>query len=116
MAWAMGLSESPVAGDQRRTEALGQGDIYSIGHGVSTPQFIGALDEWLYGPTSNRQTVKVPNGDEPFMIADQPARSRSAYRPDHLDVEVSGGMYRLAPQPLGNHRARPCRKDQLDGR
>jgi hypothetical protein len=67
---AMGLSESPVAGDEPRSEALGEGDVNAIGYGVSAPQFVGTRDEWLCRPTLNRQASKVGDSDEPFMVAD----------------------------------------------
>lgn len=106
---AMGLGESPVASDERRREALGEGDVHSIGHGMSGPQLVGALDEWLHRPTPNRQAQEVGNRDESFMIADQAAHDRSTYRPDHLDVEVGRGMHRLGPQTPGHGRTRPRR-------
>ena len=33
-AMAVGLSESPVAGDQRRSETFGEGDVDAVGSGV----------------------------------------------------------------------------------
>jgi hypothetical protein len=77
---AMGISESPIAGDQRRRKALGECDVHAIGHGMGITQLVSALDECLCRPTPNGQALEVGNGDEPFMIADQPADDRSAYR------------------------------------
>src|ERR1700756_4131983 len=108
---AMGLGEWPVASDERCAEALGEGDVHSIGDGMSGSQVVGALDEWLYRPTPNRQAQEVRNRDESFMIADQPAHDRSTYRTDHLDIEVGRGMHRFAPQAPGHRRARPRRED-----
>lgn len=68
---AMGSSKSPVAGDERRAQALGEGDVDTIGNGVSKPQLIGSPDECLRGPGPNRQVKYVGNGDESFMVADQ---------------------------------------------
>lgn len=44
---AMGLGKSPVASDKRYAEALGEGDVGSIGHGMSGPKLVGTLGEWL---------------------------------------------------------------------
>jgi hypothetical protein len=77
---AMGISESSVASDKRRRKALGEGDVHAIGHGMSVTQLVSTLDECLCRPTPNGQALEVGNGDEPFMIADQPADDRSAYR------------------------------------
>jgi len=85
---AMGSCKSPVAGDERRTEALGESDVHTIGYGVSIPQLIGPPDECLCGPGPHRQGPKVCNRDESFMVADQLTQHRSAYRSDHFDVEV----------------------------
>jgi hypothetical protein len=112
----MGFSQSPVACNEGRNEPFSEGDVHAIGHGVSASQLVGTLDEWLYGPTSNRQTPEVCHGDETLVIADQPAHNRSTYRPDRLDIEVSRGMHCLTLQPPGHRRPRPRRKDQLHGR
>lgn len=40
---AMGLGKSPVASDKRYAEALGEGDVGSIGHGMSGPKLVGTL-------------------------------------------------------------------------
>lgn len=99
---AMGLSESLVARDERRRESLGERDVHPVGHRVGVPQLVGTLDEGLRRPTPNRQTLEVGNGDQSFVVADQPADDRAAERADHFHVEMRRGVHRLAAQASGD--------------
>jgi hypothetical protein len=112
-AMAMGLGEPPVAGEERRTEALGKGDVHSIGHRVSAAQFVGALDEWLCGPTSHRQVARVCYSDESFVIADQLAHNGPTYCPDHFDVEMGRYVHCLVSQAPRHRGPRRRCEDEL---
>ena len=99
---AVGLSQSPVARNQRHTETLCQGDVYAVGHSVRVAQLVGALNKRLCGPTTQRQVLEIDNCHQPFVIADQPAYDCAADSTDNLDIEVRRGMHSLAPQSLGH--------------
>jgi hypothetical protein len=89
---ATGLSESRIATDERRSQALGKRDVQRVSEGVSASEMVGALHEWLCGPTPNWQAQEVCDSDESLVVADQPARNRPPYRPDYFDIEVGRGM------------------------
>lgn len=108
---AVRVRESPVARDERRSKALGEGDVYAVGCGVRAAQLVGALDETLCRPTSERQTLEIRNSDKPFVIADQPTHDRATDSTDHLDIDVGGGMHGLASQSLHHSCPRLRGKD-----
>jgi hypothetical protein len=89
---AMGLSESRIASDKRRSETLGKRDVHRVSERVSASEMVGALHEWLCGPTPNWQAQEVCDSDESLVVADQSAHNRSPYRPDYFDIEVGRGM------------------------
>ncbi len=68
---AMGSSKSPVARDERHAEALGEGDVDTVGDCVSEPQLVGPIGERLRAPESNRQGTKGCDRDEALVVADQ---------------------------------------------
>lgn len=99
---AVGLGKAPVASDQRRGKALGEGDVYTVSHRVGAAQLVGALGERFCRPTPQWQALKIGNSDEPFVIADQTAQHRSTDGADHLDIKVGRGMHCLAAQSMGH--------------
>lgn len=94
----MGLCESPVARDERRSEAFSARDVHSVGYGVGAAQLVGALDERPFRPTPEWQTLEVGSSHQPFVVGDEPARDRSTNGTNYLDVEVGRGMHCLAAQ------------------
>ncbi len=62
---AMGLGKSPVASDKRYAEALGEGDVGSIGHGMSGPKLVGTLVNGFNGQRRTGRLRKLTTTTSP---------------------------------------------------